>query len=369
MKRVYTGTLSLILGFGLMACQPAGLNQAHSPISALNPTAIQNYLFQIQGGFHIAAVDAGDAPVIAPVREQFEADLKAGRLESYQQNKHFSIQLLAGSEGNYFTSPELVQALNQRVLATLVVMLPEQKSAVFKGEFENQRFYFADPSQELALSSASKAYLLTADANFSIQTYKGEILPETKPETKPETNQVRPSEPPVTAHAFSDVELTEAEVAGEIQAEAWAVDPEESDPSFAPDPHFPQPPSLDPVSGFAYGFAYVGGPVPDNPPRYISSVGAWVGRVENAEHKGAYKYVYKYENAYIKTRIGQAALPLPPVRSNAYPLPRSPIQRQVAPPQPARARVPYRVESQIRMETRVVVPPAVIESEHGQPRP
>lgn len=314
-----------------------GLNQARNPFSALRPAlqGIQNYLFQVQSGFQIAAVDADDAPLIEPVRQQFEADLKSGQIANYQKTKAFSIQLLAGSEGNYFTSPELLQALNQRVLATLVVMLPEQKTAVFKGEFENQRFYFADPSQELALSSASKAYLMTADANFAIQTYKGEILPESQTQTPTATeSQV---DAPVSANAVPASGALSSEQAEfeEDRAEAWEagehsvyLDPFGVDYSHPAQQAYPLP-----------GFA-------------------WAGKVEKVDNKYPNKYVYKYENAYIKTRIGQAAVPFPPpigptprvVRTYGNPVPQ--------PPTPPRARPVYRIEAQFQVESRVIQAPS-----------
>jgi hypothetical protein len=212
MKRMHIWSMSLILGCGLLACQPApvGVNQAQFSLPLAATQALHNYLFQVQTGFQVAAVDTADQAIVEAARLAFEADLKAGKLDSYQQNKHFSIQLLAGSEGNYFNSPELIQSLNQRVLATLVVMLPEQKSAIFKGEFENQRFYFADPSQQLALSTASKAYLMTADQNFAIKTVQGEILPDSQansPTDAPASSPAPVEQSAVTseAHDFDDV--------------------------------------------------------------------------------------------------------------------------------------------------------------------
>ncbi len=375
MKRVLRlpmGAFSLILGCcSLLACQPMGLNQAHGPLSALSPSlqslpnnlqkTVQNYLFQLQSGFQIAAVDASDAPVIEPVRQQFEADLKAGKLESYQQNKDFSIQLLAGSEGNYFTSPELVQALNERVLATLVVMLPEQKTAVFKGEFENQRFYFADPSQELALASASKAYLMTADANFAIQTYKGEILPESQTETQSAAqtdvpvspNTVSASETFVPDEAHFEEEQAEAR-----KSEAWEAEPHS-----------------------VYRDPFAGDDFSGNQPRYMPNVGAWAGKIEKVENKYPNRYAYKYEFGYVQTRIGQAAVPIPPL-----PLPQpGPVNRAVRvygnpapqPPTPPRARPVYRIEAQFQVEGRAVQAKSAVyqepsfrqAQEQGQSRP
>jgi len=388
MKRVLRlpmGAFSLILGCcSLLACQPMGLNQAHGPLSALSPSlqslpnnlqkTVQNYLFQLQSGFQIAAVDANDAPVIEPVRQQFEADLKAGKLDSYQQNKDFSIQLLAGSEGNYFTSPELVQALNERVLATLVVMLPEQKTAVFKGEFENQRFYFADPSQELALASASKAYLMTADANFAIQTYKGEILPESHTETQSAAQTDVPVSPNTVA--ASETFVPDGAHFEEERAEAWEAEPHRvyMDPFAGDYPQVRQ--QAYPVPGFAYA-----GDFPGNEPRYMPSVAAWAGKVEKVENKYQNKYAYNYEAGYVQTRIGQAAVPVPPL-----PLPQAgPANRAVRaygnpvpqPPMPPRARPVYRIEAQFQVEGRAVQAKSVVyqdpsfrqAQEQGQSRP
>jgi hypothetical protein len=377
MKRVLRlpmGAFSLILGCcSLLACQPMGLNQAHGPLSALSPSlqslpdnlqkTVQNYLFQLQSGFQIAAVDAGDAPVIEPVRQQFEADLKAGKFDIYQQNKDFSIQLLAGSEGNYFTSPELVQALNERVLATLVVMLPDQKTAVFKGEFENQRFYFADPSQELALASASKAYLMTADANFAIQTYKGEILPESQTETQTAAQTDVPVSP--NTAAASETFVPDGAHFEEEQAEAWEAEQHSGvyrDPFAGDYPQVRQAQPAYPVSGFAYAG---GDDFSGNQPRYLPSVAAWAGKVEKVENKYQNKFAYKYEAGYIQTRIGQAAVPAPPL-----PQP-GPVNRAVRangnfvpqPPSPPRARPVYRIEAQFQVEGRAVQAPSVVYQE------
>ena len=390
MKRVLRlrmGAFSLILGCcSLLACQPMGLNQAHGPLSALIPSlrglpdnlqkTVQNYLFQLQSGFQIAAVDAGDAPVIEPVRQQFEADLKAGKFDIYQQNKDFSIQLLAGSEGNYFTSPELVQALNERVLATLVVMLPEQKTAVFKGEFENQRFYFSDPSQELALASASKAYLMTADANFAIQTYKGEILPESQTETQTAAQTAAPAN-----EAFSADEADEADEADleEGQAEAWEADEHSGvyrDPFAGDYPQMRQAQPAYPVPGFAYA----GDDFPGNEPRYMPNVSVWAGKVEKDENKYQNKYAYNYESGYVQTRIGQAAVPVPPPQPQPGPVTRAvrvygnPVPQ---PPMPPRARPVYRIEAQFQVEGRAVQAKSVLyqepsfrqAQESGQSRP
>jgi hypothetical protein len=364
MKRVLRlpmGAFSLILGCcSLLACQPMGLNQAHGPLSALSPSlqslpdnlqkTVQNYLFQLQSGFQIAAVDASDAPVIEPVRQQFEADLKAGKLESYQQNKDFSIQLLAGSEGNYFTSPELVQALNERVLATLVVMLPEQKTAVFKGEFENQRFYFADPSQELALASASKAYLLTADANFAIQTYKGEIVPESQTETQTAAQTDLPVSPNTVA--ASETFVSDGAHFEEEQAEAW--ESEQHSGVYR-----------EPFAGDYPQMRYAGDDFSGNQPRYMPNVGAWAGKIEKIENKYPNKYAYKYEVGYVQTRIGQAAVPALP-----FPQP-GPVNRAVRvygnpgpqPPTPPRARPVYRIEAQFQVEGRAVQAKSVVYQE------
>lgn len=183
MKSHYTIGLILLLALG--ACGPVSLSPLVSPVQHSPTSPMQVYHFYIDNRFQIAAVDATDAPLVEAARQAFAADLKAGRLEAYRQSRDFSIQLLAGSEGNYFLSSDLIQTLNQKVLAMLVVILPEQTAATFKGEFENQRFYFADPQQALQLSAPTKAYLLTADSNhFVIQTTQGEILPATQASTE-----------------------------------------------------------------------------------------------------------------------------------------------------------------------------------------
>ncbi|PKL75532.1 MAG: hypothetical protein CVV27_14885 [Candidatus Melainabacteria bacterium HGW-Melainabacteria-1] len=160
------------------------------PSSVLQPpVALQQHLeplayaFEVMAGFRLASVDEGDQDLIALAQAAFEADLKAGRTAEYQRDKDFSIHLLSGSEGNYFTSPEFLQNSLEQVLATLVVVDVNQQAQIFKGQFDSPRFVFADPSEQFGVAERTKAYLLTAGTNFEVQTYKGELVPESESET------------------------------------------------------------------------------------------------------------------------------------------------------------------------------------------
>lgn len=169
----------ILLAASLSSCGLSG--NAPAPTAALlSPAALDTYNFEVTAGFQLASVDSADASVVDQAKAGFAADLKAGHTSDYQRDKDFSIQLLSGSEGNYFTSTELLQSSVQQVLATLVVMQDNQAAQIFKGQYDNQRFVFADPADQFALDTRTKAYLLTADANFTIQTYKGELVPDSE---------------------------------------------------------------------------------------------------------------------------------------------------------------------------------------------
>lgn len=260
MKRIYPVSLAILLALGLGACGPVTLNPVANSVQLDPVHGLQTYPFQPLSGFQIAAVDAADTAAVDSAREAFAADLRAGRLEAYRQSRHFSIQLLAGSEGSYFLSPELIQALNQKVLATLVVILPDQKASIFKGEFENQRFYFADPQQALRLSAPTKAYLLTADSDFSILTTRGQLLPasesppvaqrdeqteapqpasaETEEQTAPDDFEAEEFEAEDAASAVPDAEV-EA-VSGWAVVEHDAAGPEFFEQELPPPPGLPK---------------------------------------------------------------------------------------------------------------------------------
>lgn len=167
----------VVISLSLSSCGMPGISPAPNAASiAFN--AVEDYPFEVSAGFEIASVDSADQSVVDNAKTSFEADLKAGRTGDYQRDKDFSIHLLSGSEGNYFTSEEFIQNSVQQVLATLVVVQDGAAPQIFKGQFENQRFVFADPGDQFALDSRTKAYLLTAGSDFSIQTYKGELVPE-----------------------------------------------------------------------------------------------------------------------------------------------------------------------------------------------
>lgn len=195
----------VVISLSLSSCGMPGTSPAPNAAS-LAVNAVQDYPFEVSAGFQIASVDSADQSVVDTAKTSFEADLKAGRTGDYQRDKDFSIHLLSGSEGNYFTSDEFIQNSVQQVLATLVVVQNGAAPQIFKGQFDNQRFVFADPGDQFALDTRTKAYLLTAGSDFSIQTYKGELVPESQVasgNTAPTTIAVASSTVSAAADAIS----------------------------------------------------------------------------------------------------------------------------------------------------------------------
>ena len=176
MSRLRRLTIALRIPLCLSACNGTSL-PGSTQAALLSSAAMNEYDFELSAGFVIASVDESDKALIDGVSKDFEADLRAGRTEDYVRDKDFSVQLLSGSEGNYFTSPEFLQGTVNQVLATLVVIDGEH-AGVFKGQFDAPRFVFADPDEEFSLDDRTKASLLTADGSFAVQTYKGELVPD-----------------------------------------------------------------------------------------------------------------------------------------------------------------------------------------------
>lgn len=217
MKATHWGLpAALLLTLGLTACQSNTIMPTIGQVSQQALQTTRAYLFALSEGFQIAAVDAADANLIDSVKDSFLSDLEAGREEDYRQNPGFSIHLLAGSEGSYFTSPDFLGNTITSLLATLVIPDVSGAPLIFKGEFRSDRFYFADPSQALQLSADNKAYLLTAEdstGTYVIQTYKGEIQLEGAESTTETTEPVASSEAEVstTVTAAQLVESTPAQ--------------------------------------------------------------------------------------------------------------------------------------------------------------
>lgn len=186
--------VALLASLTLTACQAPNTSLIASSITS----AARDYLFALQGSFQIASVDAADQDLINEVKAAFISDLEAGREADYRRSPDFSIHLLAGSEGSYFTSPDFLQNSVESLLATLVIPQTSGSPLIFKGEFRADRFYFADPAQQLELTTASKAYLLTADSevtDYAVQTYKGEVQPaESTSSPEPVSEDPSPSE-------------------------------------------------------------------------------------------------------------------------------------------------------------------------------
>lgn len=172
----------LLLSLTLPACAP-------TPLPTPSPTATQAVSLRqlymqvsLQEGFRTAQVsssigsviEAADQTVVDQARDAFAADLQAGNMDLYRRDRSFSLQLLAGSEGSYLLPGEIFSNTADTLLATLIIV--DQTARVFKGEFQDNQFYFADPSQQLQLPGTQRAYLLTADSAFRIQTVRGELL-------------------------------------------------------------------------------------------------------------------------------------------------------------------------------------------------
>lgn len=240
-------TLAL-LPIALTSCS-GGMNlNATAPqlVTASGATSVEAYDFELNAGFQIASIDESDKAAVEPARQSFEQDLRQGRTEDYKREKTFSIHLLSGSEGNYFTSPEFLQNSLNNVLATLVVMDSQQNALIFKGQYDNSRFVFADPSQQFELDTRTKAYLLTAGADFQIQTYKGELVPDSE----------------LAAQAGGEAVTT---VAVSETSAAVAVEPmlePANAPMYAPPGMHAYPP-MPPEMGHQFGYATA---VPNNAP-------------------------------------------------------------------------------------------------------
>lgn len=203
----------VILPLSLSSCsQISNTPPTLASLNTLNSSILESYNFEVSAGFQLASVDDSDKDLIEQVKQKFASDLKAGLTDDYQRDKDFTIHLLSGSEGNYFTSPEFLQNSLQSVLATLVVMDANNQAEIFKGQFDNQRFVFADPSEQFDLTERTKAYLLTAGSNFDIQTYKGELVPDSELESQdqPATAAV-PSSQTTTAAPVAELGYVEFE--------------------------------------------------------------------------------------------------------------------------------------------------------------
>lgn len=164
------------------ACAPTPL-PTPSPAATQALSLRQLYMqVSLQEGFRTAQVDSAissvietaDQAMVDQARDAFAADLQAGNMELYRRDRSFSLQLLAGSEGSYLLPGEIFSSTADTLLATLIIV--DQSPRVFKGEFQDSHFYFADPSQQLQLPGTQRAYLLTADSAFRIQTVRGELL-------------------------------------------------------------------------------------------------------------------------------------------------------------------------------------------------
>lgn len=171
----------LIFSLALPACAPAPLPNV-SPAATQAVSLRQLYMqVALQEGFRTAQVapslsviEAADQTFVDQARDAFAADLQAGNMDLYRRDRSFSLQLLAGSEGSYLLPGEIFSSTADTLLATLVIV--DQSARVFKGEFQDNQFYFADPSQQLQLAGSQRAYLLTADSAARIQTVRGELL-------------------------------------------------------------------------------------------------------------------------------------------------------------------------------------------------
>jgi hypothetical protein len=154
----------------------SGLTGAHRLSSSKQ---ISGYVMQVAATFKVQAVDDLHTQLIQSNVADFEKDLAEGQLDDYYKLPDFSIQLLAHSEGSYFTSPGNLNEFvnNEAAFARALVIYPDQSYDIFKGQFANQRFYFSG-SESLSLDNTS--YLITLDQNLNTRVVTGQLQVQSK---------------------------------------------------------------------------------------------------------------------------------------------------------------------------------------------
>ncbi|PIQ23721.1 hypothetical protein COW36_20285 [bacterium (Candidatus Blackallbacteria) CG17_big_fil_post_rev_8_21_14_2_50_48_46] len=173
--------LSLIVSGSLLCgCTPLVIQitnpstQTSSTAVAAKSGAISGYLMKVSAVFKVQALDDQHTQLLQENVKGFESDLKSGKLDDYYRLPEFSVKLLAHSEGSYFTSPDNLNELSNTSasFARALVIYPDQSYDIFKGQFANQRFYFAGAE---TLPAENTSYLITLDNNFQTRVVTGQM--------------------------------------------------------------------------------------------------------------------------------------------------------------------------------------------------
>lgn len=183
LKMILLGLLLAQLG----SCQnvPVTRNAQSSPSPSASVTTanktVNAYLLPLQEHFHIAGFNTQDLTsdqqtLVAKAVTEFESDMANGNTESYFKSPDFSIKLLAGSEGSYFQSSELLTQLTNQAatFALALVVYADNTSDVFKGQLIDQTFYF-DGAE--GIPEQNTTYLVALDQNLAPQVFTGALKP------------------------------------------------------------------------------------------------------------------------------------------------------------------------------------------------
>ncbi len=224
--------------------------------------------FEVQG-FRTQSLSSTHEALLKQAVLQFEQDMAQNKTDSYFQDPGFSIKLLAGSEGSYFQSPELLASLTGYAMA--LVIYPDQSSDVFKGRLVDSNFYFTGSE---TLPETNTTYLITLDGNLKSQVFSGSLTPfsiqseaspspqtSSSPTPLPSASVLQVSDPsasPLSAERFQQALAAARQRAAEMQQQARAFRPGPPPPpkqgqtgSQPPPPPLPgsPPPSGNPPQG------------------------------------------------------------------------------------------------------------------------
>lgn len=194
----------IALALLLSACTPQPM--LNTPHVQQQMAALAYWFRPLDFGIH-SADNAAQLAIVTAAKTRLEADIKANNLAEYRRSRDFSIQLLAGSEGNHLlagsegnhfrNSDKLLPDL--KLPAQALIFNPNGNHQLFKGEYEQEKFFFAG-QEEIALPNTT--YLLLPDTQGQVQIYQGELESPTRVEAPPPANEeVTPSTPSTQAMA------------------------------------------------------------------------------------------------------------------------------------------------------------------------
>lgn len=153
---------------------PVNPGSTQTGSQSLNNKQISGYMMRVAATFKVQAVNDLHAQLIQANVKDFENDLSQGQLDDYYKLPDFSIQLLAHSEGSYFSAPENLSDFtnNNAAFARALVIYPDQSYDIFKGQFANQRFYFSGAE---SLPANNTSYLITLDSELKTRVVTGQL--------------------------------------------------------------------------------------------------------------------------------------------------------------------------------------------------